>query len=85
MDVLTELAKMFKERDNENNGYDNFIIGTIISPTPNPVIQIESNVIAERDDLIFVSAATYERGEKVALIPTKNNEIFLVIGKAVQY
>lgn len=102
-DAITELAMLFKTRDNKSNGFDNFIIGTIASPTPNPRIQIGDSIVLEKEDLIFTvhnleakrevnneivnftTQLDYKTGEKVCLIPSQNNETFLVIGKAVQY
>lgn len=85
MDPVKKLAKIIKKRDNKDNGFDNFILGTVVTGTPNPKIQIEEEIFIEQEDLIFNSTAAYEEGEKAVLIPSKNAEIYLVVGKAVQY
>lgn len=58
---IVELAKLFKERNNKH--YDSFLIGTVISPPPEPKIRISPEIILTKEHLIFSASVVddYER------------------------
>lgn len=58
MDAISELAKLFKER--ENIPYMGPIVGTVISPPPDIKIQTDKNIILDKTHLI-ISASVYGR------------------------
>lgn len=81
---LIELAALFKKR--ENKEYDGFLIGKVISPLPSIQISIDENIILDNSHLIVTERAfssPLEEGNEVALLPSSNNQIYLLIDKVV--
>ncbi|WP_129599494.1 DUF2577 domain-containing protein [Anaerophilus nitritogenes] len=50
-DGITELAKMFKDRENPKQ--QGIQVGTVISPPPATKIRLTDKIILENDDLVF--------------------------------
>lgn len=82
---IIELASLFKARDNRSNNFDSFIVGRVINSPPTPLIQIDDDIFLDKDDLYFISTEQYLPSTELILIPSQNSDLFLVVGKAVQY
>lgn len=103
-DGLTELAKLFKERDKKTP--PSITIGTVIKPPPEVEIRLNEIIVLKKDKLIFSAhmLSGYKRrfkftniedmaewtdtiveGDEVIIIPTVDNELFVVIDKVVRY
>lgn len=82
---IVELAQLFKARDNKS--YDVFLIGRVISPPPTPKIKLDENIILNNRKLIFAERVTYDlkSDDQVILIPSINNQTYVVIDKVVRY
>jgi hypothetical protein len=65
MDGVSELAKMFKER--EPIRYRGPIVGTVLSPPPEIKIQIDKNIILDKGHLVICGSILdgYERTYEV--------------------
>lgn len=85
MDGIVELAKLFKERDNVV--YSGAQMGRIISPLPEIKISLGDKIILTKSHLVFAShllnSDPLETGDRVILIPNKDEQIYYVIDKAV--
>ena len=85
MNGITELAKLFKEREN-NTGYSP-MFGTIIE-LPQIKIRLNEKVILNNSHLKYCVNLKEQNedgdyiclGKEVALLPFANNQKFLVIG-----
>ena len=85
MSGITELAKLFKERNNET-GYSP-MFGKVIE-LPNTKIRINEKVILNDNHLILLfdikERNAYGQyihlGKEVALLPYSNNQKFIVLG-----
>lgn len=66
MDGVSELAKMFKER--EPIRYRGPIVGTVLSPPPEIKIQIDKNIILDKGHLVIGASILkdYEREYKTS-------------------
>lgn len=73
---IVKLAKMFKDRENNNN--DTFILGTVISTSP---LKIKNNGFDYDSTELFSLQDTYAINSKVALIPSLDGQTFLVLGE----
>lgn len=82
-DGLTELALMFKDRDNKHPS--SITTGVVVSSPPTPQIRLNELIILDAEELIFNSIATYEIGDEVLLMPSSDNQLYYVLGKAVRY
>lgn len=91
MDGISELARLFKERDNKP--YMGPIVGNVVSPLPDIKIQIDNNIILNISNLV-ISNHTYMHykniddtwlviGDKVILIPSTDEQTYFLIDKAV--
>lgn len=65
MDGISELAKMFKDR--EPIRYKGPIVGTVLSPPPEIKIQIDKNIILDKEHLVICASVLdgYERTYEV--------------------
>lgn len=81
---LVRLGKMFKDRDNSK--CEGFLIGKVVSPLPNIQISIDENIVIDRSYLIItntIANTSIVKGELVALIPSSNNQTYLLFDKVV--
>lgn len=85
MDGISELAKLFKER--ENKPIMGIQIGKVLSPFPNVKIGLGDRIILDKENLV-ISELIYnkilESNDEVILIPTSDNQTYYVIDKAVR-
>lgn len=91
MDGLSELAKMFKSRENKN--YMGPIIGEIISPLPNIKIKLRNEIFLEKHNCVIANHIyihyknidnTYLlNGDKVILIPSGDEQLYFLVDKVV--
>jgi len=86
-DGLTELAKLFKERDSKTP--PSISTGIVISPPPEPKIRLNDVVVLGKDQLIFaagmLSRDTVVEGDEVIVIPVMDSQMYYVIDKAVKF
>lgn len=91
MDGLTELAKMFKSRENKNVSW--ITTGTVVEPLPNIVIKLNDQIALRKENLI-VSEHIYthyryssiprgvywlEVNDEVLLIPTPDEQTYIIL------
>lgn len=78
MNGYVEMAKLLKERN--NNTFDGFVIGTVISSFPDIKIQIDTNIHLDASHLIFASHLLegYKRDFKID--GTSNGESYTAEG-----
>ncbi|WP_427340655.1 DUF2577 family protein [Caloranaerobacter sp. DY30410] len=94
MDGISELAKMFKER--ENKPYMGPRVGQVISPLPEIKVKLGDKILLDKQRLIIAShiyehfgwtdeTGTYylAEGDKVILIPSTDEQIYFLVDKAV--
>lgn len=87
MDGYTELAKLFKERNNPRiPGARTGRVIYSLRLDDEIRIQLNDNVVMRQHKLIFLSGvpSTLERGDEVILIPTNGGQEYFVLGKAVR-
>jgi LEA14-like dessication related protein len=65
MDSLTELAKIFKDRDNPT--IPSITIGRVIAPPPEAEIKLNEFVVLKKDNLIFSSHMLQEYKRELEL------------------
>lgn len=83
MDGITELAKMFKDRNNPN--ILGVQIGVVVSPLPNLIIRLGEQILLDNEELILAySLGTLIKDDEVILLPTTDNQTFFVLDKAVR-
>lgn len=82
-DGLTELALMFRDRENKNPS--SITTGIIVASPPTPQIRLNELIVLDSEELVFNSDAAYENGEEVILMPSSDNQLYYVLGKAVRY
>lgn len=82
---IVELAKLLKERNNIK--FETFVIGKVISPPPNAAIADGENIILRNKKLIFAAHVTnkLQKDDIVILIPSADNQKYVVLDKAVMY
>lgn len=84
MDGITELAKLFKERDNPS--IMGIQIGKIINPFPDIKITLGDKIILDSDDLVVsetIYAKTIKISDQVILIPSFDEQTYYLIDKVV--
>lgn len=85
MDGISELAMLFRERDNKE--YMGPLVGTVVSPLPNIKIRIVEKILLTGRHLIIASKLTemeLQPGDEVILIPTTGSQRYYAIDKAVR-
>lgn len=82
MDGITEIAKMFKERDNKSSL--GIITGTVASISP-PRVRISDRIIVSGSKLVIASSYqnAMQKGDSVIVIASSDNQKYYVIDKAV--
>lgn len=65
MEGISELAKMFKER--ESIKYMGPIVGTVLSPPPEIKIQIDKNIILDKGNLVVGASILKEYKRKIII------------------
>lgn len=83
MDAFTEIAKLFKDRENKN--WSGVQIGTIVSVSP---LQVRLNefILLNSKHLYLTemfNSRIKNNGDKVMIIPSSNEQIYFVIDKVV--
>lgn len=75
MDALTEMAKMFKER--ENDPYMGPQTGTVVTPPPGIQVRLGDKIILDKDHLIIAAhvLADYQRDVKMSSVTGKTTLI----------
>lgn len=53
MNGIVELAKLFKDRENES--YDGYVIGEVMADFPNVKIKIDDNIHLDASHLVFAA------------------------------
>lgn len=87
-DNMTELAKLFKARD--NNVPPSITTGIILSPLPEIQIRLTEQIILDKTHLIIAEHIYkhYEdeliEGNEVILMPTNNEQTYFVLDRAVR-
>lgn len=85
MDGISELAKLFKER--ENKPTMGIQIGKVLSPLPDIKIGFGDRIILDKDNLIIsdlIYNKTLENNDEVILIPASDNQTYYAIDKVVR-
>jgi hypothetical protein len=86
MDGVTELAKLFKERNNDP--YEGYVIGEVVSSLPHVKIRIGDKIILDASHLVFAARllndGTLKQGDMVMMMPSQNGQSYIVIDKAVR-
>lgn len=85
MDGVSELAKIINERNNPKK--IGLQIGRVITTFPNIKVSMGEKVILDKDNLI-VSDTIYKKQlyneDEVVLIPTEDEQSFLLVDKVVK-
>lgn len=85
-DGLTELAKLFKERDAKTG--PSITTGIVEALPPEPVIRLTPQIALDKTVLIFAStllSAALEIGDEVIIIPVADGQMYYAIDKAVRF
>jgi len=85
MDAVTELAKLFKAR--ENPSFMGMVTGMVLTPPPNIKIAIGKEIILEKEHLIIAAALlnnTLVNRDEVILMPSQDQQTYYLIDKAVR-
>lgn len=85
MDSVSELAKLFHERNNPKKlGIQ---VGKVIAAFPNIKISLGEKIILDKDNLIICDTIYNKvlvRNDEVVLIPTNDEQRFFLIDKVVK-
>ncbi|MEG0775501.1 DUF2577 family protein [Clostridium sp.] len=85
MDSVSELAKLFHERNNPKKLGTQ--VGKVIAAFPNIKISLGKKVVLDKDNLIICDAIYNKvlvRNDEVVLIPTNDEQRFFLIDKVVK-
>lgn len=83
MDPISELAKMFKERDNKP--YFGPQVGNVISPPPDIMVSLGDSILLDKEDLVIGAMVQgLVAGDEVILIPSGDHQTYYLIDKAVR-
>lgn len=90
MDNLTELAKMFK--DNENQRLVSMTTGKVISPLPNILVELNETVTLDQSKLTvaehiyihyeYPGPTWLKSGDEVILMPTVDEQMYFLLDRA---
>lgn len=82
MDGITELAKLFKERENKSS--IGVITGTVANVSP-PRVSISDRIVVSGGKLIIANSYlnAMQIGDSVIIIASSDNQKYYVIDKAV--
>lgn len=84
MNGITELAKLFKQRENPN--LLGVCLGTVVNLPPDLSIKLNEKITLTPKNLILsetLSLKELTSGDKVIIIPSTNEQLFFVLDKAV--
>jgi len=83
MDPISELAKLFKERDNKP--YLGPQVGSVISPFPDIKVSLGDSILLEKEDLVIGAMVQgLVAGDEVILIPSGDCQTYYLVDKAVR-
>ena len=84
-EAIVSIAKEFQNAKNGGKQFEGFLIGDVVAELPDIKIQIDPAIILDKTNLIFAERI-YNGvgvGRKLILIPSSNDNMYVVIDKAV--